>query len=484
VRSRWLPVVALAATVFCRVPSFVRPVMDPDETTFASIAALMNAGGRLYADGGVDNKFPAIYWTYAATFRVFGRYAMGAVHAVELLVVIATALLLGWCARRMSQSERAGWLAVLFYGVFTSVYYPKMIAANTEIFMMLPLTAAFALVLSRRSGALLAAGALIAAGCLYKQIAIVMLPVPMVAALADRRWLRALLPVVGFAAVMGLVTAWFQHQGTREAWWHWTVTRLVSHYGPSAWRLRDYLAALAVGVGPFVAAALVPVAGAAAVVARFRRTTPDERLALLWLLLSIAGVGAGGRFFGHYFLQVAAPLVLLAAIEIDRRLTRPLAIGVGVMTALPALGFAVLALVSDPITQGFEGAPAGFDELAAHVRTQTQAGDRIFVWGLGGPFYQAADRLPATRFVGFLRGLGRDRNEPPEHAWDVGADVWRDLLADFAAHPPVLALDTSTADYFNYGNYPVSRFPELAGWMSAHCRKDTTIGRVDVYRCR
>ena len=483
-RSRWLPVVALAATVFCRVPSFVRPVLDADETTFASIAALMNAGGRLYADGGVDNKFPAIYWTYAATFRVAGRYAMGAVHAVELVAVLATALLVGWCARRISQSERAGWLAVLFYGVFTSVYYPKMIAANTEIFMMLPLTAAFALVLVRGNGALFAAGALIAAGGLYKQIAIVMLPVPMVAALVDRRWLRACLPVLGFAAVMGLVTLWFSHQGTREVWWHWTVARLMSHYGPSAWRLRDYLAALAIGAGPFVAAALVPVVGAAAVVARFRRTTPDERLALLWLLLSIAGVGAGGRFFGHYFLQVASPLVLLAAIEIDRRLTRRLAIGVGALTALPAIGFAVLAFISDPITQRFDGPPPGFTDVAAYVRAQTQPDDRMFVWGLGGPFYLAADRLPATRFVGFLRGLGRDRNEPPEHAWDIGPDVWRDLLADFAAHPPALALDTSTADYFDYGNYPLARFPELAGWIHSHCAKTTTVGRVDVYRCR
>ena len=476
--------VALLATVFCRVPSFVRPAVDPDETTFASIAALMNAGGRLYADGGVDNKFPAIYWTYAAAFRVAGRYAMRAVHAVELAAVIATALLAGWCARRISGSERAGWLAVLFYGVFTSVYYPKMIAANTEIFMMLPVTAAFALVLRRSAWAYFAAGALIAAGCLYKQIAVVTLPVPILAAVIDRKIGRAILPLIGFAAVLGLTTLWFEHQGTRDAWWEWTVSRLVSHYGPNAWHSGDYLAALALGVGIFVAAAFVPVAGAVAMMARWRTTSSDERLALVWLALSAVGVAAGGRFFGHYFLQVAAPLVLLAAIEIDRRLTKRLAIGVGVLTALPALGFAVLAFISDPITQRFSGPPPGYDDVVAHVRAQTQPDDRIFVWGLGGPFYVAADRLPATRFVGFLRGLARDRNAPPEGAWDVGPGVWRTLLDDFAAHPPVLALDTSTADYFNYGNYPLARFPELAGWMAAHCQKNTTVGRVDIYRCR
>src|SRR5207253_5273853 len=115
----------------------------------------------------------------------------------------------------------------------------------------------------------LAAGAVVAVGCLYKQIAVVTLPLPICAALLDRerRIVRAFLPLVGFAAVLGGIAAWFAHQGTQGAWWHWTVERLVSHYGPSAWRLRDYLAALAIGVGPFAAAALVPVAGAAAVVA-------------------------------------------------------------------------------------------------------------------------------------------------------------------------------------------------------------------------
>src|SRR5262249_11399647 len=162
----------------------------------------------------------------------------------------ATALILGFCARRLSQSTRAGWLAVLFYGVFTSVYYPKMIAANTEIFMMLPLSAAFAATLARRrrEAALFAAGALIGLGCVYNQIAVVTIPLPVCAALFDRergvgsRIAGALLPVLGCAAVLGALALWFAHEGTRDAWWHWTVARLASHYGPSAWRLSDYLA--------------------------------------------------------------------------------------------------------------------------------------------------------------------------------------------------------------------------------------------------
>src|SRR5262245_9647823 len=143
----WLLV--LLVTVACHAPSFRWRFLDGDEGTYATIATLLDDGGRLYEDGGVDNKFPGIYYTYAAVFRVCGRYAMQAVHALALLAVLATAALL-LCITD-------SWLAALFYGVFTTVYYPKMMAANTELFMMLPLTAAMLLALRGRT---FAAGAL------------------------------------------------------------------------------------------------------------------------------------------------------------------------------------------------------------------------------------------------------------------------------------------------------------------------------------
>ena len=499
-----LAALAIAATVLCRMPTFLRPVLDPDEATFASVAALMNTGGRLYAEGGVDNKFPAIYWTYAAVFRVFGRYAMGAVHALELAVVLATAALVALAARRLVRERqgdgaRAGWLAFAFYGVYSSVYYPKMIAANTEIFMVLPLAAAFLLTLvsrdrgigsSQRLLALLVAGALVGAGCAYKQVAIVTLPLIALAALVDRgrsavsRLLGALVPIAGCAVTLGAMAAWLTHEGTRAAWWQWTVARLLSHYGPSAWRSGDYLGAAVTTSLPFAACAIALVAASGAMVLRARSTSAGERLALAWLGLSAIGVAAGGRFFGHYFLQVVGPLAVIGAVEIDRRLTRRIAIATLLLTAINAIGFATLAALSDPITQRPGGAPPGYDDLAAWVRAHSTSDERVFVWGLAGPFYLSADRVPATRFVGFLRGLHRDRDEPPEHSWDAGPDVWPILLEDLAAHPPALVIATAPADYFNFRGYPIARFPTLAAWLDAGYLRATTIGGVDVYRRR
>src|SRR5439155_26091248 len=97
----------VAVTAGCRLPCFVKPFLDGDEAIYASIAALLDAGGHLYGEGGVDNKPPGIFWTYAAVFRLFGRFHLHAVHALALVCVLGTAGLLALAARRAGGSHRA-----------------------------------------------------------------------------------------------------------------------------------------------------------------------------------------------------------------------------------------------------------------------------------------------------------------------------------------------------------------------------------------
>src|SRR2546425_429283 len=150
---------AALAIVLPHVPSFFHRLLDGDEAIYGSIAALMNLGGRLYADGGVDNKPPGIFWVYSGTFHLAGTYQMTAIHAVGLLVVLATCAVLFGIGSSVS-GPRACLLAALIYGVLTGAGNPRLLAANTELFMMLPLSASVLLMLRRRwvwSGALLVA---------------------------------------------------------------------------------------------------------------------------------------------------------------------------------------------------------------------------------------------------------------------------------------------------------------------------------------
>src|SRR5260370_26174773 len=89
-----LGALAAAPILLAHVPSFFHRLLDGDEAIYASIAALMNGGAPLYAEGGGDNKPPGILWGYSSTFRVFGTYQMTAAPAAGLVGLAATCLLL------------------------------------------------------------------------------------------------------------------------------------------------------------------------------------------------------------------------------------------------------------------------------------------------------------------------------------------------------------------------------------------------------
>src|SRR5205814_10060177 len=97
----------------------------------------------------VDNKPPGVFWMYAAVFRVFGPYQLTAIHVAALAVVAATCVVLYLITRELA-GVRAGLLAALFYGILTAAGNPRLLASNTEIFMMLPLAASLLLMLRRR----------------------------------------------------------------------------------------------------------------------------------------------------------------------------------------------------------------------------------------------------------------------------------------------------------------------------------------------
>src|SRR3984893_9325688 len=163
---RWGALVAVVV-VLAHVPSFLHRLLDGDEAIYGSIAALMNVGGTLYADGGVDNKPPGIFWVYAVAFHFAGNYQLTAVHAVGLLVMLATCGLLFVIGRSLA-GVRAGLLSALIYGILTGAGNPRLLASNTELFMMLPLTGSILLMLRRRW---LWSGALLAAAGAFKQVA-------------------------------------------------------------------------------------------------------------------------------------------------------------------------------------------------------------------------------------------------------------------------------------------------------------------------
>jgi len=477
--AAWTALAALAVFV-AHLPEFFHRLLDGDEAIYGSIAALMNLGGGLYAEGGVDNKPPGIFWVYSLVFRVFGTYQMGAVHAAGFIAMAATCVLIFVIARDLT-GARPALLAALFYGLLTAAGNPRLLASNTEVFMMLPLTASVLFMLRRRwfwSGLLL-----VAAGAFRQSAAVNVLLV----ALAIL-WLEAPAARVRAAAIFGaglfgglvagavLIAA----TGSLSGFWRWTIDTLVG-YASGNWipsqvwaRAKDSLVPFVVEMAVFWLAALL-------LAARWRELPVKARLMVAWLGVAMVGSLAGGHLSWHYFIQVMGPLAVLAAMGLERAAPpRWVAAAVVVGIAVPLSAWWIFNLTSDPLTYDFTGPVPHYADVSAYVRGHTSPSDRVFVWGDWPAVYIEADRTMSGRFPGFLRGFARGSDLPPDN-WDTAPDVWPLLQSDLMANPPALIVDTASAGWSDFSKYPMSNYPVLANLVATRYHVVATVDGVVIY---
>ncbi|MGH9026576.1 MAG: ArnT family glycosyltransferase, partial [Acidimicrobiia bacterium] len=390
-KAPWVSVALIAVGIVAvafllHLPSFLRgSIFNPDEAFVATEAKVLNAGGRLYEDA-VDRKPPILPFIYAGAFRITGSDALWSVRLLAVGAHAATAGLLFIEARRRFGSRGGIGAAGLYLASAVALKPEDAQAANFEVFMLPVMTAAVAL---GARGRTFAGGVALGAATLVKQTAATTL-LPL-AYLAWRRGRSRELLRLAAGAVIPLVVAALI-VGPRNLF-RWSFTDSGGYLdleGVSAgFRLgaensHDFLLANAAFL------VLLPLAW------RHRREDGDL---WLWLIAAAIGVATGFRFFGHYYLQLAPPLALLAARPLATA-RRPLVATVAVLAAVPALWFVGEAFDAGHTRADITG------QVSGYLRRHTGPDDRIFVWGHLPEIYWQSDRLPATRFVttGLLTG--------------------------------------------------------------------------------
>lgn len=167
--DHWILVGILLFIFLMRFPSLFEPFWYGDEGIFAAVARNLNFGGVMYADAW-DNKPPMIYLTYATIFKFLG-VSMFSLHLVTIIVVLATACIIYEIAQTILGVRRA-LVAAAVFGLLTSLRIVEGNLALTEIYMILPISAAMLIVIKRKFDmpSLFVAGVLFAIASLYKQV--------------------------------------------------------------------------------------------------------------------------------------------------------------------------------------------------------------------------------------------------------------------------------------------------------------------------
>ena len=466
-----------------RAVSLARACLSDDEAIYAVVAREMLAGRALYRDV-VDHKPPLIYAVYAFTQAIGGsRGGMFLLHLLTIAVVLSTALVLRRLVREFAglpaDSQAPLWAGVL-YAVFTTTLLPfDSLAANCELFMMLPLSASVLIFLRSvddlRLRTLLAAGALVGIAGLFKYQAGIQLPL-FVASMAVIHWRRpfrlvlaSATLVVGVASVLAIALALMHFTGCLDAAWFWF--RFNFGYIKTGFDPIDTLRRAATRISFVVGAAAflwILAVGAAARSIR-PKTQPGGRFvrfSALWALVSAMAISTGGRFFGHYFHQITAPLAVLAAPAAARLWQGRRRL---VMTAvgLPAAAFLLLAAFQAPVLAAAGERAPDYQRMANLVEATARPGDSVVVWGNLPVLYFMLDRPIGTRFVfsNYMTGLSPATPSQSDPSVDASPNIvpesWAMFRADIAQRKPRILVDTSPGNVAAYGKFPPSNFPHL-----------------------
>jgi len=136
-RAAFLFLLALLIVLFL-MPLFNAP-FERDQGTYATIARGWLQDALPYKDLW-DNKGPLLFLWYAASFLLFGENTLSPRIAAALAAGASLPFL--WAAARRLFDRRKAAIAAIIYALsFANLYL--QVAANGEIFMLLPMTAGF-----------------------------------------------------------------------------------------------------------------------------------------------------------------------------------------------------------------------------------------------------------------------------------------------------------------------------------------------------
>jgi hypothetical protein len=294
----------------------------------------------------------------------------------------------------------------------------------------------------------------------------------------------------GFAAVSAAMLAWLAGTGALAPYWAqvWRWGRLYAARPFESAPLRNGILRTLAWAG--FHAAIVTAAAWCWIKRAYRSRDREGAVAtassgrrqmarwLAWLVISLAGVAAGMRFFPRYYFLLLPVVVMLAARGFTLMKGWP-RVAVCSLLLIPAVRFAP-SYVAAARDANWRDTAMDRDSrgAAALVRAMARPGDTLFVWGYRPEDY-VYTRLPAaTMYLDAqpLTGVPADRHLT--QSTPVESEAPRERRAELTHSVPSFILD-------GLGPYnphlAITNYPDLHAWLSNYREVGRTGGTV-IYR--
>jgi hypothetical protein len=413
---------------------------ERDEGEYAYIGWRLGHNELPYRDW-VDQKPPAIFWVYRAAFAL-PLEPIRSAHLASLIFSAASSCAVFFLGRRFLSPFWAFAGAALFT-LFSVDPMVLGTAANTELFMLLPLILSQIAFLKaaenqRRIGWMLLSGALSGLAIAFKQVATVnwllLIALYPIFATPERRWRRTCLFAACFTAGLLAVAAVFAFYFWIHAGFGQLIANGFAHnveyvHGLT-WsaRLKFCLRTFPLLARTETLLWIMAAVGFAALAGKGKWFA----LQAGWLVTSLIAVSASGYFFQHYFQQLLPPLTLAAVFGAQwlsgLRLWRKTSI-------LPSFLCLLLALLplktlwpfwfnytpAEAVTKIYpDEFFAQMPELARRLADITTPNQRVFIFGAEPEVLFYARRVSASRYIFLmpLYGPYRDAREKQAAAED------------------------------------------------------------------
>lgn len=434
-------------------------ILWAEETLPLAAAQQIRAGKVLYRDIWFDKPpFAPVLYSALGGEPGWRLRLAGALYALLCCSV-------AWGFARSLWGSREGLWAAGLLGFFLIFDTPSStVPLAADLLMLAPHMAAVWLAYQRRP---LWAGAL--AG-----VAFTISPKGVLVLAVCAWWAPSWALLAGFAGVTGAASAWMWSAGALAGYWDevWRWGRVYAGTTFVEAPMKNGFVRTLNWAG-FHAAIVI-----AAVVQASRPVFADRRRWAVWLLISLAGVAAGLRFFPRYYFQILPVVVLLAARGFAEMRGRRRVVAL-LLLLIPLARFAPTYFMAAR-DAGWRDTAMDRDSraAAAMVSAAAKPGDTLFVWGFRPEIYVYSHLPAATRFLDSqpLTGVPADRHLT--QSTPVETEESRARRAELAASRPTFVVD-------GLGEYnrrlAVTEFGDLRAWMASYREVGRSAGSV-IYR--